>query len=311
MTDYIEKLIHVGYFLMILFIKCKKSKNITLNNTMESENTDNIIIADGVNWHLQLSYDGTEYSGWQVQNEHKTVQGEILKRLRLMFQAPDLRLQGCSRTDAGVHALDQHACFKLIGHDEIDAEWLKYKLNRWLPEDILIKNVTTEDDDFNPRFSNYGKAYTYCISSAKKVNPLASKFVWKTPRELDVEAMRKAAALLQGEHDFASFAANPGREIGSTVRKLYRLEVIEAHGLIFINAVGESFLYKMVRGLTGYLAHVGFGYATPEDALKVLEAKNRSAAADSAPAKGLFLAKVFWKPDEWMDYEPVLPPFAL
>ena len=262
-------------------------------------------------WHLKLAYDGTAYSGWQVQKEHKTVQGELLQRLRLLLQMPELRIQGCSRTDSGVHALDQHAAFRFKPPADMTPEWLMNKLNRWLPEDILIQELTIAPDDFNPRFDNQGKAYTYCISPGCKINPLASRFVWKTPRPLDIEAMREAASILAGEHDFASFAANPGRELDSTVRKLYRLEVIEAHGLVFINAVGESFLYKMVRGLTGYLVHVGYGYATPEDAKRVLEAKDRTKAADSAPAKGLFLARVFWQPDEWKSYTPVLPPFAL
>ncbi len=262
-------------------------------------------------WHLSLAYDGTGYCGWQVQDNQRTVQGELLKRLRLLFQSPELRLQGCSRTDSGVHALDQHACFTAATSKDITPEWLLHKLNRWLPEDIIIKGVEIAPDGFNPRFDNFGKAYTYCISPGAKVNPMAARYVWKTPRPLDLDAMKKAAAYLEGEHDFASFAANPGREIGSTVRKLYRLEVMERGGLVFIVAVGESFLYKMVRGLAGYLAHVGFGYAASEDALAVLEARNRSAAADSAPSKGLFLARVFWKPDEWRTYEPVLPPFSI
>ena len=262
-------------------------------------------------WHLCLAYDGTDYSGWQVQQDHRTVQGELLKRMRLMLQAPELRIQGCSRTDAGVHALDQHASFRFATPDDMTPEWLKHKLNRWLPEDILIKDVSIAADDFNPRFDNFGKAYTYCISPARKVNPVAARYVWKTPRPLDVAAMREAASRLVGEHDFASFAANPGREIGSTVRNLHNLDVIEYEGLIFINAVGDSFLYKMVRGLTGYLAHVGFGYATPDDAVRVMNAADRRQAADSAPSKGLFLAKVFWTKDEWQSYKPVLPPFAL
>ena len=262
-------------------------------------------------WHLNLAYDGTEYNGWQVQPDHKTVQGELLKRLRLMLQAPELLIQGCSRTDSGVHALDQHASFRFATPPDMTPEWLKYKLNRWLPEDILIKDVSIAPDDFNPRFDNFGKAYTYCISPAQKVNPVASRYVWKTPRPLDIAAMREAASSLVGEHDFASFAANPGREIGSTVRNLHNLDVIEYEGLIFINAVGDSFLYKMVRGLTGYLVHVGYGYATPDDAVRVMNAADRRQAADSAPAKGLFLAKVFWSPDEWKSYSPTLPPFAL
>ena len=260
-----------------------------------------------LNWHLQLAYDGTAYSGWQIQPNNRTVQGEILKRLRLMFQAPELKLQGCSRTDAGVHALDQHANFLLATPPEVTTEWLKYKLNRWLPDDIIILDVKNEPLEFNARYDNFGKAYTYCISPGVKPHPLRAHYVWKTPKPLDVNAMRQAAAILQGEHDFASFSANSGVEMESTVRKLWRLEVIEKGGLLYINAVGESFLYKMVRGLTGYLVHVGAGHAAPEDAQRVLDAKDRTQAADSAPAQGLFLAKVFWQENEWREYAPILP----
>ncbi len=136
---------------------------------------------------------------------------------------------------------------------------------------------------------------------------MKARYVWKTPKPLDLNAMRATAAILEGEHDFASFTANPGIDVGSTVRKLWRLEVIEKDGLLYINAVGESFLYKMVRGLTGYLVHVGAGHAAPEDARRVLDAKDRTQAADSAPAQGLFLARVFWQENEWREYEAILP----
>ena len=123
--------------------------------------------------------------------------------------------------------------------------------------------------------------------------------------------MRQAAAYLVGEHDFKSFTVNSGQEIDSTVRRLHRLDVIERDGLLYVVAAGESFLYKLVRRLPGYPVHVGNGYAKADDTPAVLAALNRCEAADSAPAKGLFLAKVFWTPDAWRSYEPVLPPFAL
>ena len=262
-------------------------------------------------FHLTVSYDGTDYYGWQIQPEHKTIQGEIRKRLRLMLRQPELKIAGCSRTDSGVHALDQQVSFTAMVESDMTPEQLMYKLNRWLPDDILVKAAREVDAGFNARFANHGKAYTYCISPGQRVNPLCAKYVWRTPHALDVDAMRKAAKYLEGEHDFASFTVNPGKEIGSTVRLLHRLELVERHGLLYVIAVGESFLYKMVRSLTGYLVHVGHGYAAPEDTPKVLAALNRCEAADSAPACGLFLAKVFWTPDEWQTYEPLLPPFAL
>jgi len=261
--------------------------------------------------HLAIAYDGTRYAGWQVQPDHQTVQGELLKRLRLMLRAPELKIYGSSRTDAGVHALDQQVSFEAVFPNDVDPENLAYRLNRWLPDDIYVKSCRICDGPFNARYDNCGKAYTYCLAPGFKSNPLYIRYLWRTPHELDSDAMREAAAILQGEHDFASFAVNPGKEIESTVRNLRRLEVLTpGDGMVYVNAVGDSFLYKMVRSLVGYLVHVGQGYAKPQEAQRVLEGKNRSLAADSAPAAGLFLAKVFFDHTSWQTYQPTLPPFA-
>ncbi len=267
-------------------------------------------MADITRWHLTLAYSGSAYKGWQVQPNRQTIQGELLKRLRLMLRNPELKIYGSSRTDAGVHALDQQVSFETEMPEAFTPEDLMGRLNRWLPEDILVRSARICDQPFNARYDNCGKAYTYCIAPGQKINPLFANYVWKTPHQLDLAAMRQAAALLQGEHDFASFAVNPGRVIESTVRNLRRLEVIDTpDGMVYIVAVGDSFLYKMVRSLAGYLVHVGYGYAKPEDASRVLAGKNRSLAADSAPPQGLFLAKVFFNPDDWQSYVPTLPPF--
>lgn len=263
-------------------------------------------------WHLSIQYDGTDFFGWQVQPHNRTVQGEVRTRLRLMLRNPELKVYGSSRTDAGVHALDQQVSFETVMPPDMTPDKFPAQLNRWLPDDIVVKKAEIAPPGFNARYDNFGKAYTYCLSPGVKVNPLFSRFIWRTPKALDIDAMREAASYLVGENDFASFAANPGRELESTVRNLHNLDVLEnGDGLIYINAVGDSFLYKMVRSLTGYLVHVGAGHARPEEAKRVLAAKNRSAAADSAPAQGLFLAKVFLKPGEWQEYRPVLPPFQL
>lgn len=262
-------------------------------------------------WHLAIAYDGSAFSGWQIQPDRCTVQGEMLKRLRLMLRAPQLRIYGSSRTDAGVHALDQQVSFAVEMPADLPPGELVSRLNRWLPETILVKSGRICDAPFNARYDNCGKAYTYCIAPGIKINPLFCRYVWKTPHPLDLEAMREAASYLEGEHDFASFAVNPGKAVESTVRNLRRLEVLSpGDGLVYVNAVGDSFLYKMVRSLAGYLVHVGYGYARPGEARRVLEGRNRSLAADSAPSSGLFLARVFYDHDAWRDYQPVLPPFT-
>ena len=112
-------------------------------------------------FHLTVSYDGTDYHGWQIQPQHKTIQGEIRRRLRLMLREPELKIAGCSRTDSGVHALDQQVSFTARVTPDMTADYMKYKLNRWLPDDILVLSAREVEAGFNARFANFGKAYTY------------------------------------------------------------------------------------------------------------------------------------------------------
>ena len=261
-------------------------------------------------WHLRVSYDGTAFHGWQIQPQQRTVQGELQARLRRLFRVPELRITGSSRTDAGVHALDQQVSFAAPTPADLDPDGVRRTLNRWLPADIRVQEACRREPGFHARHSAMAKAYVYVLCRAEKCHPLLARFTWHCPVPLDVAAMRAAASIMEGEHDFASFAVNPHREIDSTVRALYRLEVTDHGQWIYVTALGERFLYKMVRSLVGFLVHVGKGAATPEDTLAVLAARDRCAAADSAPAPGLFLARVFYEPDRWHDYQPPLPPWA-
>ena len=262
-------------------------------------------------WHLTIAYDGTDFHGWQVQPDRRTVQGELRRRLRLLFRDPELRLEGTSRTDAGVHALDQHVSFSAASTAAgMDAGELRRVLNRWLPPDIRVLEAERREPGFSARFDNYGKAYTYCVCIGEKPHPLFSRFLWHVPRPVDLEAIRTACAHLCGRHDFRSFAANAKREIENYERQVLRFEVFRVEDQLCFNVVGESFLYKMVRALVGYVLHVGLGRGAPEDALRVLAARDRCAAADSAPPQGLFLARVFFAPEAWRSYRPLLPPFA-
>ena len=174
-------------------------------------------------FHLSIAYDGTRYAGWQVQPDHPTVQGELLTRLRLMLRAPELKIYGSSRTDAGVHALDQQVSFEAVLPGDVEPSDLARRLNRWLPEDIYVRSARVCPGPFHARHDNCGKAYTYCLAPGFKPNPLYVRYLWRTPRALDLSAMAEAAALLQGEHDFASFAVNSGKPMESTVRNLRRL----------------------------------------------------------------------------------------
>ena len=236
-----------------------------------------------VTWHLRVAYDGAAYAGWQVQSTVKTVQGEVLARLRRMLRCPELKIHGCSRTDAGVHALDQQVSFTAPTPAEITPESLVAKLNRWLPDDIVVLSAAVREPGFHARSHNTGKAYTYCISPGRKVNPLWARFVWMTPRPLDVDAMRAAAVHQVGEHDFASFAAIPPRSRDDGADSVS--PECRDSGLIFLNTVGE-FLYKMVRACR-FLVHVGAGRATLRTPCGFWRPGSLP-GAESAPAAGPF-----------------------
>ena len=262
--------------------------------------------------HLQIAYCGTHYHGWQAQKGVPTVQGEIQERLRILLQAPELELVGTSRTDAGVHALDQHASFYVPDRNTLEVSWLKTRLNRWLPADICIRRITIEGPEFDARFSARAKAYTYVIYTGEHPTPFEFPYLWHCPRELDIGQIREAAALLEGTHDFRVFSVNPRREVHSTVRTIFSIEVFQRDQRIYISVIGDGFLYKMVRSLAGYLVKVGADRDhMPEETTRVLEMPGRPSFVETAPAKGLFLAHVFFYADEWQTYEPTIPPHFL
>jgi len=257
-----------------------------------------------------VAYDGTDYHGWQVQPNAVTVEGELLDRLRTLTGNSALRTEATSRTDAGVHALDQQVSFTSTLPGDMGADRLRFCLNRWFPPAIRILDAAPAAPGFSARFSAWGKSYTYAVYTGGAVSPFVHRYVWQRPGQLDVPAIRSAAAALIGEHDFASFAGNPKREIESTVRNLLAINVRESGDWVYFCVAGRSFLYRMVRTLVGYLVKVGAGKCPAEDAAVRLAARDRTALkADTAPPQGLFLAKVFFSPEEYAAYRPVLPPY--
>ncbi len=262
-------------------------------------------------WHLRIAYDGTNYHGWQIQPTAPTIQGLLQQRLRALFRLPELTVQGTSRTDAGVHALDQHASFLVPEQPGPDAAGIMRALNGALPADIRVLDVRQEAADFNARFAAAAKSYIYCIHQGSVCSPFESRYLWHVGRTLNIAVMQSAAEVLAGTHDFASFAVNPKREIETTVKTVHRLEIIPCRDRVYIHVLGNSFLYKMVRSLVGYLCHLGkqADLVEADQVRTVLAACDRSAAADTAPAGGLFLARVFFADPEWEAYKPVLPPF--
>ena len=211
-----------------------------------------------------------------------------------------------------MHALDQQISFPDPGTCAFAPERLPKVLNRWLPTDIRLLHVCLREPGFSARYAACGKAYTYCVNTSPVLLPFAGRYAWHLPkRRFDLDAMRAAAAALVGEHDFASFGVNPKRELPTTVCTLHRLEIIPDGEWLFFNVMGNAFLYKMVRSLAGWLVHVGLGRRRAEETTAVLAARRRMAAADTAPAGGLFLARVFFEPDTWPAYQPLLPPWRV
>lgn len=262
-------------------------------------------------WHGTIAYDGTGFHGWQVQSNAVTVQGELLRRLRLMYNNEDLKIAGTSRTDAGVHALDQHFSFVDPEPGRFSGDELEQRLRRWLPDSIYLKTLTRAADGFHARHSARGKGYTYTVFTGPAVSPFETRYVWHCPFAINRDAIRAAAACLTGSHDFTSLAGTTCGDVENPVKTIHKLEVIDVEDSLFFNVVGTSFLYKMVRSIVGYLMwNVG---RDPDwrrqktDAL--LAARKRDQDVQTAPAAGLFLGKVFFNDEEWRSYTPHLPPW--
>jgi tRNA pseudouridine38-40 synthase len=243
-------------------------------------------------WKCQVAYDGTDFYGWQSQEGGNTVQDYVERRLEAIFKH-QVRANGCSRTDSGVHAAG------LVFH--FDAEWthpvkhLLRALRVGLPKGILIQSVRRVPDSFHARHSAKGKRYIYSIYEGW-APPVVCRFVNPMEnRALDVAKMRKAAEHLVGRHDFTAFAADRGD--GSSedpVKTISRLDVVRRGKLIRIVVEGDGFLYKMVRSIAGALIDVGTGKLAPEHIKNILESRIRTALVVTAPAQGLSLDKVFY-----------------
>lgn len=238
-----------------------------------------------------VAYDGTNYSGWQIQPKHVTVQSEVERALQEVTRET-IRVFCSGRTDTGVHGFGQVIHFDSA--TKIPPAKLFLGLNSKLPPDIRILKISRTKPDFDARFGATGKEYRYFIVNAPQIPPHRRLYAAHIYRPLDVQAMRAAAKLLEGTHDFASFSANPGHEREGTVRTIFALRVRKSGNEIVITARGGGFLYKMVRSLAGYLIRVGTGELPPESAKQIIDSKTRTARVPTAPACGLFLWRVFY-----------------
>lgn len=236
---------------------------------------------------LTVAYDGTAYHGWQVQGNGITIESELNRVLSELLKEP-VKVMGASRTDAGVHALCNIAVFDT--ENPMPADKFSYALNQRLPEDIRIQKSEEVAPDWHPRYCPSRKTYEYRIYRAEFPMPVKRLYSYFTYRPLYVEKMRRAAAFLEGEHDFRSFCQT-GAQVESTVRTVYSIQIEEQGAELVIRVCGNGFLYNMVRILVGTLMEVGRGKREPESMKETLEARDRSAAGPTAPAQGLTLVR--------------------
>lgn len=241
-----------------------------------------------MNFKLTIEYEGTNYHGWQVQPNGATIQ-EIIEQAVEKIAGVKIRLNGSGRTDAGVHALAQVATFACAR--ELDPSRLQKGINAVTPDDIVVKQAEIVPDSFDARRDARSRIYRYQIWNHPWPPALQRRFTWHVPRRLDIEAMGRAIACLEGEHDFASFQA-AGCNASHSVRKLYRNSLALQDEVVVYTVEATAYLRHMVRNIVGTLVEVGLGERSPESFAHLLEARDRTKAGPTAPAHGLFLVEV-------------------
>lgn len=243
---------------------------------------------------VKIMYDGAKYHGWQFQKNGITVQ-ERIETVLSKLTGESVSVCGCSRTDAGVHALEYVFNFK--SDTKIPVERLPYAINNNMPGDsIAAVEAWYADDAFSSRFSSTGKRYIYKIWNSNIENPFTSKYSWFVPYKLDVEKMKKAAAAFCGTHDFSAFMAAGGSQKTTvrTIRDCIVKESSEWNQQLEIEVEADAFLYNMVRIITGTLVDVGVGRISENEISSIIESCDRRRAGMTAPPEGLFLKRVFY-----------------
>jgi len=237
-----------------------------------------------------LSYDGTNYHGWQIQPGTRTVQGALIDAARRRFGA-DTRITGASRTDAGVHALRQVA--SLTTGASIAAAGIRGALNADLPRDIRVLEALEAPAGFDARRAAIGKRYAFLIDNGRIANPLLARYAWHIPQALDAEAMRRAVATLRGRHDFGAFCAAPGRakDPMCVVRALH---VIRRKDRLAVLLSADRYLHHMARNIVGSAVAVGRGAHDADWLRAVRDSRDRTRAGPTAPAQGLALVRVLY-----------------
>lgn len=292
----------------------------TRESSLRSDDDEHSVIEPHVNLKLLLAYDGSDFHGWQIQPERRTVQGVLEAAIREMT-GEEPRLLCAGRTDAGVHALGQVA--SLETRSRIPAEKWRPALQVRLPRDVVVREVTEVPERFHATYSARSKRYRYLIHNSRVDDVFLRRHCWRVPLPLDVDAMQAAADRLLGTHDFRSFETNwPNK--ATSVRTVMDLKVVRCDSgpffqdrsvlpqdhsetdtnqasqlhaqspFIAIEIEADGFLYNMVRTITGTLVNVGRGTWTPDDVERILKAQDRMQAGDTSPAWGLYLVRVHY-----------------
>ncbi len=242
-------------------------------------------------YKLTLSYDGTDYCGFQLQPNGQTIQGCLEDALTKVYKT-DIKVKGCSRTDAGVHAR-MYVC-SYIAPDCVPADKLPLAVRAYLPEDICVSKCQLVSDEFHARYDNSGKTYCYTINTAMFQDVFTRRFEWHYPKKLDVDKMQKAADCFLGSHDFSGFMS-AGSNIIGTVRTISRLDVISEGDRVKIYIRADGYLYNMVRIIAGTLVMVGNGKIPPDDMTDIINSCDRTRAGITAPPEGLTLYEVHYE----------------
>jgi tRNA pseudouridine38-40 synthase len=244
-------------------------------------------------YKLLIEYEGTRYSGWQMQKGGKSIQGEIMDACRELFEKSELDVYGAGRTDGGVHAIGQ------VAHLEVDTDLpplrIKYGINDRLPPDISIIDVEKAADNFHARHDAVARSYVYQVS--RRRTAFGKKFVWWIKDTLAVERMNEAAKIFIGLKDYRNFTDSE-QEQGSTKTEIIHAEVVEAGSLILFHVIGSHFLWKQVRRMTGVLVETGRGNLSSDDVASFFKGKTDIPAKLTAPPSGLFLEKVWYDRNE-------------
>jgi tRNA pseudouridine38-40 synthase len=239
---------------------------------------------------MVLQYDGTRYCGWQWQKNALTIQAVMEEKIQVLTKE-QVRVIASGRTDTGVHALHQVCHF--LTHSDMDPDSIRKGLNSLLPEDILVRHAEQAPLDFHARYSVKCKAYEYRIRNREQPDLFLRHYAWHVARKLDISCMEACVAMLRGRHDFSSFKSARSDNL-NPVREMIRAELHgpSEEGLIRFVFEADGFLRHMVRNIVGTVVEVGSGRISPDEFLKIVEAKDRKRAGVKAPPQGLFLTMV-------------------